>query len=71
MMNVKATLTIDDATKGFMDELPKKVSASAIFRWAVTVAMTNDIEWRRSCKQRPELIEVTEYLRDRMKKVFV
>jgi hypothetical protein len=69
-MMTRTNLAIDDSIKEGMNELPKKISSSALFRWAVLAATTSDAEWRRECKARPELVEVTEFLRERMKKVF-
>jgi hypothetical protein len=71
MAYMNTTLVIDAEVRAGMDSLPRRqVSSSAVFRWAILAATSTDAGWHRACKERPELVEVTEFLRSRMVKVF-
>ena len=51
------------------EKLPRGISMSALFRWALHVAIDNQREYNQACKDDREMMRVQEWMRVRLEKV--
>ncbi len=63
-------LYVDKETKENSGELPRKISASMLFRWVIKAATTDMKTWEKLIRTDPDIKMVQEYLRPRMRKIF-
>ena len=66
---MKATLFVDQRTKDAIENMPRKMSASKLFRWFMVMLTCSDKEWERIRKEEPEILEVQEYIRPKLRRM--
>lgn len=62
---MKTTVYLDKESSDAMKELPRKVSASAIFRHILKAIVTNDKQWDEYITTNEEGIMVRAYIHER------
>lgn len=63
---MKVTLYLDEQAHRYMNELPRKVSASKIARYILKALFTTDDEWREILRTDKDAREVKEYVRSKL-----
>lgn len=66
---MRMELYVDKETKEGSGELPRKISASKLFRWVIRAATTDNKTWKKLVKTDPDIKEVQDYLRPRLREI--
>ena len=64
------TIRMDNAVKEkSYEKLPRGVSMSALFRWALHAAIDNQREFEAACKADEAMMRVQRFMSERLKKI--
>lgn len=63
---MRMELYVDAETKECSGELPRKISASKLFRWVVKAATTDNKTWKKLIRTGGDIKDVQDYLRPRL-----
>jgi hypothetical protein len=59
-------LYVDQETKESSGELPRKISASKLFRWIIKAVTTDMKTWKKLLRTDKDIKEVQEFIRPRL-----
>ncbi len=59
---------LDEDSHKVIGELPKRISASKLLRWLLKLIHTNDKEWEYLIEHDPEIKEVQDWIRPKLRK---
>ncbi len=65
---MKTTFYLDEVSSQAVKELPRKISASKLMRWMLKLIHTNNKEWKHLIKHDPEIREVQDWIRPKLRK---